>query len=332
MAATLQDVAHLAGVNPSTVSRVLNGKSVISAETKERVMAAIEKLDYHPNSLARSLASGHAGAIGVVLDAQDVGAFRNAFFSESQFAIEQYAQDKGYHVMVANGGQKSGSAVESLVLERKVDGLVMPPSTAHPSLLKKIQGFPYVFLGQPDDDGDAINWVDIDNEHGARIAVEHLAAQGYQRIAYLGGSQRSDAGFIMRRQKGYLNALSAGSPTWLLATDGTPEHACEAATACLQSDLRPDAFLLDDNMAAVGLIRACRRLGLSIPQDIGAVTFNNYPLAEYTDPPLTAIDINTGLLGTETAKMLFDCLKENVTGRHKLITPALIIRESTQRT
>lgn len=95
MAATLQDVAHLAGVNPSTVSRVLNGKSVISPETRERVLAAIEKLDYHPNSLARSLASGQAGAIGVVLDAQDVGAFQNPFFSASQFAIEQYAQDQG---------------------------------------------------------------------------------------------------------------------------------------------------------------------------------------------------------------------------------------------
>ena len=331
VAATLQDVAHLAGVNPSTVSRVLNGKSVISSETRERVLAAIEKLDYHPNSLARSLASGQAGAIGVVLDAQDVGAFQNPFFSASQFAIEQYAQDQGYHVMVANGGRKSGNAVERLVLERKVDGLIMPPSTGHPELLKKLTNFPYVFLGQPDENGDDYNWVDIDNEYGALIAVEHLVSKGYRRIAYLGGSQRSDAGFIMRRQKGYLKGIPEGEPHWLLATDGTPENAYEVAMACLQGEQHPDAFLLDDNMAGIGLIKACRELGLSIPQDIGAVTFNNFPMAAYTDPPLTAIDINTGLLGTETAQMLFECMKDAEAGHHKLIKPSLIVRESTQK-
>ncbi len=313
------------------MSRVLNGKSAISPETRERVLAAIEKLDYHPNSLARNLASGQSGAVGVVLDAQDVGAFQNPFFSASQFAIEQYAQDQGYHVMVANGGRKSGNAVERLVLEHKVDGLIMPPSTAHPQLLEKLASFPYVFLGQPDENSDDYHWVDIDNEHGALIAVEHLVSRGYRRIAYLGGSQRSDAGFIMRRQKGYLKGLPEGAPHWLLATDGTPENAFEAALRCLKNERRPDAFLLDDNITGIGLIKACRELGLSIPHDVGAVTFNNFPMAAYTEPPLTAIDIDTGLLGTETARMLFECMKGAAAGQHKLIKPSLIVRESTQR-
>ena len=92
MSATIRDVARLAGVNPSTVSRVINEKSVITAETRERVYSAMAQLDYHPNSLARSLVSGLAGAIGMVLDTGDDGAFNNAFFGSSQYAIEQVAQ------------------------------------------------------------------------------------------------------------------------------------------------------------------------------------------------------------------------------------------------
>lgn len=331
VATTLDDVARSIGVNPSTVSRVLNGKSGISPKMRKRVLEAIEKLDYHPNSLARSLASGQAGAIGLVLDAQDIGAFQNPFFSASQFAIEQYAQAHGYHVIVADGSGKSYKAVENLVLECKVDGLIMPPSTGHPELLKRLEAFPYVFLGQPDDDIDNTNWVDIDNENSAINAVEHLILKGYRRIAYLGGSQCPDAGFIMRRQKGFLKAIPKDEPHWLLATDGTPENACEAALQCLKNVQHPDAFLLDDNMAGIGLIKACRELGLQIPRDIGAVTFNNYPVAAYTDPPLTAIDINTNLLGTETAELLFECMKNTETIQHKLIMPSLIERESSQK-
>ena len=107
MSATIRDVARLAGVNPSTVSRVINEKSVITAETRERVYSAMAQLDYHPNSLARSLVSGLAGAIGMVLDTGDDGAFNNAFFGSSQYAIEQVAQAHGYHLLIANGGERA---------------------------------------------------------------------------------------------------------------------------------------------------------------------------------------------------------------------------------
>ena len=118
MSATIRDVARLAGVNPSTVSRVINEKSVITAETRERVYSAMAQLDYHPNSLARSLVSGLAGAIGMVLDTGDDGAFNNAFFGSSQYAIEQVAQAHGYHLLIANGGERALETVTELVLGR----------------------------------------------------------------------------------------------------------------------------------------------------------------------------------------------------------------------
>ena len=135
MAVTIHDVAKLAGVNSSTVSRVINGKATITPDTKERVYAAMKALDYHPNSLARSLASGLSGAIGVVVDARDADAFSNVFFSRSLFAIEKVAQVRGYQVMIANGAQSHGSTIENLMKEHKVDGLILPPTTVRPSMM-----------------------------------------------------------------------------------------------------------------------------------------------------------------------------------------------------
>ncbi len=127
MAVTIHDVAQLAGVSSSTVSRVINGKATITPDTKERVYAAMRELDYHPNSLARSLASGLSDAIGVIVDARDAEAFSNFFFSRSLFAIEKVAEARGYQVIIANGAQSQGMTIENLMKEHKVDGLILPP-------------------------------------------------------------------------------------------------------------------------------------------------------------------------------------------------------------
>ena len=210
MSATIRDVARLAGVNPSTVSRVINDKSVITAETRERVYSAMAQLDYHPNSLARSLVSGLAGVIGMVLDTGDDGAFNNAFFGSSQYAIEQVAQAHGYHLLIANGGERALETVTELVLGKKVDGLILPPSAATPQVLVRISDFPHVILGQPDEDLRLNTWVDVDNRSGAALATAHLLEQGYRRVAYFGGMHTGGMGFIRRRLQGYQAALPAG--------------------------------------------------------------------------------------------------------------------------
>lgn len=332
MAATIHDVAKLAEVNPSTVSRVLNGKASISKETKEKIFRAMEQLDYHPNSVARSLAVGLSYAIGVVVDAQNADAFSNEYFSRSLFAIEQVAQQKGYTVIIANRVKHGGgpASVENLILQRKVDGLILPPSIARPSLLKKIGSFPYVILGSPDTDGRDANWVDVNNEQGAVQAVEHLYAQGYKRIAFLCGSEK--AGFVKRRLKGYRAALAADSPQIEIPTNGTVELAQSAVRkALLQSDDPPDAFLCNDNLTAFGALKAIQAAGLSVPGRIGLVTFDNEPLAAYTQPPLTAINVDTAMLGEESARMLFQRIERRTGVRQTMLSTSLIERESSRR-
>lgn len=331
MAATIQDVAKLAGVNPSTVSRVLNDKATITEETKEKIYDAMRQLDYHPNSLARSLASGLSGAIGVVVDARDADAFSNVYFSRSLFAIEQVAQAAGYNVIISNSARRAaGSAsIENLMLEHKVDGLILPPSTVKPALLKKIGAFPCVVLGQPDTSREGVSWVDVNNTQGASLAVEHLYARGYARVAYLGGNE--NAGFVKRRVKGYGTALRSGEPKLVFATDGSAEQAGQAALSAVGGSTPPDAFLCNDNLTAFGALRALKAAGYQIPNQIGLVTFDNDPLAPYTDPPLTAVNVDTAMLGEETARLLFQHIRHHAANRQTLLCTSLIERESSHR-
>lgn len=328
VAVTIHDVARLAGVNSSTVSRVINGKATISPDTKERVYAAMKELDYHPNSVARSLASGLSGAIGVVVDARDADAFSNVFFSRSLFAIEKVAQSRGYQVLIANGAQSRGSTIENLMKERKVDGLILPPTTVRPSLMEAVGDFPYVVLGTPDTLRSDTCWVDNNNEQGSEIAVRHLQAMGYQSIAYLGGYQKR--GFTRRRVRGYQKQLGNGEGI-VLTTDGTVENAHAAALAVLRQQMRPDAFVCNDNLAAFGLLKACRELGLSVPGDVGVVAFDNYPLAEYTNPPLSIVDIDTSLLGEQAAQLLFQRIDTHSGNQQIMLSAGLIPRFSSER-
>ncbi len=327
MAVTIHDVAKRAGVNSSTVSRVINGKATITPETKEKVYSAMRELDYHPNALARSLASGLSGAIGVVVDAQDADAFSNVFFSRSLFAIEQVAQSRGYQVIIANGANSHGTRVETLVKERKVDGLILPPSTVKPALMRSIGEFPYVVLGMPDTLRGDTCWVDNNNEQGGELAARHLLDCGYGSLAYLGGDQKR--GFTKRRVRGFRKAAGEHAPVY--STDGTAEDAYAAASKLLKSENAPCAFVCNDNLSAFGLLRACRELSLPVPARVGVVAFDNYPLAEYTDPPLTIVDIDTAMLGEQSARLLFRRIDNRTGCQQIMLSTALIERKSTER-
>lgn len=335
MAVTIHDIARRVGVNSSTVSRVLNGKSAISEETREKIYAAMKEMDYHPNSVARSLASGSSGAIGLAIDAHDTQSFANMFFHRSMFAIEKVAQANGFNLIISSNLEEKGksSPIEKLILERKVDGLILPPSTVAPKLITKMikLDFPFIILGEPNQALPESSWVDVNNTQGGEAAVLHLLERGFQKIAYLGGNENQQ--FVKNRIKGYRRGLEAGgiSQSIVIQTDGTAEDSKAQAGKLMASPGRPDAFLCNDNAAAYGLLKAARELGLNIPQDIGVVTFDNYPLAEFTDPPLTAVDIDTALLGEQGAALLFQRIGRRTPNQQILLSATLIQRESTKR-
>ena len=211
MAATIKDVARLAGVSPSTVSRVLNQKGVISDETKQKIASAMEQLKYVPNDIARSFANGSAHAISLVIDISDGTAYANNFFNNTVFGIETAAHQNDYNLIITNGAAAFGgiSSVERLIAGKKVDGVVLPISLVTGELLRRIEDLsvPCVILGRSEEVGAEANWVDINNVQAGRRAVRLLLERGYKKIAFL--SDGDGEVFNQDRIAGYRRELAA---------------------------------------------------------------------------------------------------------------------------
>ena len=322
MSATLEDVARVAGVHASTVSRVLSGKTSIRQETRDRIFAAIRQLDYHPNSNARSLAGGRTGVLALVLNMDSADPYGGIFESGSQFSLEKEAQRRKCHIMLV-----SPEAVHRLVKEQRIDGLLITPAAAKSLTLPA--NFPCVLLGQPDQPQPNDSWVDNDLTLGAQMAVDHLLKQNYAAISFLGANCYGTE-IHKRRLEGYRLALPPGMPPRIFPTDGTPRNARKVARACLGELGRPHAFLCSDNLSACGLLQALQDTWLRVPEDVGIVTFHNRPMAEYLSPPLTVVHLDGERLGVEAIRMLLERINcPAMPPERLLIPPQLAVRDSS---
>ena len=303
MAATIKDVARLAGVSPSTVSRVLNQKGVISEETKQKIASAMEQLKYVPNDIARSFANGSAHAISLVIDISDGTAYANNFFNNTVFGIETAAHRNDYNLIITNGAAAFGgiSSVERLIAGKKVDGVVLPISLVTDELLRRIEDLsvPCVILGRSEEVGAEANWVDINNVQAGRRAVKLLLERGYQKIAFL--SDGDQEVFNQDRIAGYRRELAANH---LSVPDGgilhglpTVESGMDCVRAFLQGSDAPDAVICSDDRLALGALRAARQLGLRVPEQFGIISCDNTPLTELAETPITSVDVDTFALG-----------------------------------
>ncbi len=338
MAVTIKDIAKEVGVAPSTVSRVINGSASISEETRKKITEVMAEMNYHPNSIARNFANGSTNTIGLVMDAQDEAAFANAFFNRSVYAIESIAQANGYNLLITNSSAYDGgsSAVENLVLEKKVDGIILPVSCMKKSLisLMKKNQFPFMILGEPQNAVKDISWVDINNVMGGEIAVNHLVAKGYQKIAFI--VEDEETIFAKKRIEGFQNGLKMMNMEerfhYIKNCQGNIEMAGKFTEDLLEMDNAPDAFLCANNMIAYEVGKVIKHKKIEIPQEIGIMTFDNYPIAAYMDPPLSVVDIDTYSLGEQAASNLIQNIKHaDQENKQITISTRIISRESTSR-
>lgn len=237
MAATIKDVARLAGVSPSTVSRVLNQKGVISDETKQKIASAMEQLKYVPNDIARSFANGSAHAISLVIDISDGTAYANNFFNNTVFGIETAAHQNDYNLIITNGAAAFGgiSSVERLIAGKKVDGVVLPISLVTDELLRRIEDLsvPCVILGRSEEVGAEANWVDINNVQAGRRAVRLLLERGYKKIAFLSdGDGRFSIRIASRATAASLPRIICLFPTASFSTGCRRSRAAWTASVC----------------------------------------------------------------------------------------------------
>lgn len=330
MGATLNDIAKKVGVSQSTVSRVINGTAPISDEMKNKVYQAMKELNYHPNSLARNLAKGKSLTIGLIVDADNENAFANTFFTRSVYAMEKVAQRNGYSLLITNDVEEKSSPACDLIFGHKVDGLILTASNLNQNILTALKNekIPWVVMGETSEKKESMNWVDMDNLMGSIKAVEHLKKSGYKKIAYV--ADNLEAMFTKRRIQGYENALGQKDTHIILKKENDKELEKKIIQSVEHDNI--DAFLCSNNVIAFHVLRALKRIGKCVPTEIGIVTFDNYPFAEYMDPSLTVVDIDTYKLGEMAAEVLINKIRDqNFLQKENLIPIELIARISTQK-
>src|SRR4051812_30878110 len=287
--ASIKDVARLAGVSHSTVSRALRNSPRVNAETIEKIRRIATESGYRASAVGRSLATRRTNTIGVV-----VTTITDAFAAEVVSGIEEAAAARDYSIFLANSGadpDREMRVVHTLE-ERRVDGIVVTASRVgalYVPMLSKMR-VPIVLLNNQHP-SEFAHSVMIANTDASAAATQHLIDFGHQRIAYIGdrNGRQSDT----ERFAGYRHALDAADlafePELVFHGDGNPEGGMEGVSRLLALPHPPTAVFCYDDMTAIGALRQVRKLGLRVPDDISLVGFDDLPIVRYTDPPLTTV-------------------------------------------
>ena len=329
------DVAKEAGVSRSTVSFVLNKVTSVSINetTRQRVLEAAKRLNYHPDASGRKLVSGKSSTIGLVLQQSPEQVFADAFLLRVMLGIEQAVSQCGYHVLLKPFDPRNATGYFQLVSENLVDGIILSGPRQDDTEITKFSenGFPIILMGQLD--GVDLPFVDINAVEGAATATRHLLQMGHRRIGLITNASLQYTSAQQRRQ-GYVDALrGAGIPIeedLILEGAYTSESGYEAMQRMLTLSNLPTAVFIASDVVAFGAMKAIRHSGKRIPEDIAVVGFDDVPVAAYVDPPLTTIRLPAFKLGWKAGEQLTKLLLgKPLEQRGLLLDIELVVREST---
>jgi DNA-binding LacI/PurR family transcriptional regulator len=338
--ATLSDVARLAGVDTSTVSRTLRDdpSQVVRIETRERILAAARQLGYRPNSLARGLRTQRTNAIGLLVPDLD-----NVGFTDITRGVQEAASEHGYLLLIAEAHDPESTErlFTRLGLEGQVDGLLIAFASLHDDAIPRWVGgdVPIVMVNRRAQSPAAepnLGSVVVDDERASEIAVAHLVDSGHRRIGHITGSRATDTG--VRRERGFLEALGDHGlqldPRWLLEGDYTQRGGYEATRLLLQQpeDRRPTALYVGNLMSTLGALDALQEAGVRVPDEMSLITIDEHLVAAHTRPPLTTVRMPLGRMGREAVEMLLSILSGNPAQPHMVDErPVLVPRGSVAR-
>jgi DNA-binding LacI/PurR family transcriptional regulator len=340
--ATLVDIAASAGVTPMTVSRVVNQNGYVSAETREKVMRALNAMNYRRNGLARGLKRQRTDTVGLVL-----GDIANPFAAELARAVREAMSAKGYNVFicVSEHSAKEDIAAFDALADHRVDGIIVATRANKPGndrLSEMIErGIPVVLIGR-DFRHSSADLVAADNLKGGYDATTHLIQSGHKNIGFIGITLTS--GLALRRFQGYLDAIREHGlrvdDRFIVGRteDGeqwpgysTEEIGYEGMKRLLSLRKRPTAVFARNDFTAIGAISAIKEAGLSIPQDIAIVGYDDIPLAAHISPSLTTVRQPTREQGQTAAEFLLRRMDatELFTREERIMECQLVVREST---
>ena len=334
MGVTIKDVAALAGVSTSTVSRVCNNNPAISKDTADRVRKAMAELGYEGPSSGDAPAPQPIKMIGIVLPPSEHDAYENNFFLKAIRGISQVCNLRQTAITILTGSDYAEllHSVKTLHLSGRVDGFILLYSRAHDVIMDYLceQGILYVLVGKPQDTAGATPCIDNDNLLAGREAADYLYSLGHRRIAYLGKGKKHL--YASDRQAGWqLSMLLHGimvPPEYCVEMDHVYSDDGKLMTLLARED-RPTAFVVSDDLIVLALERACAKSGLSIPEDISVIAFNNSLYSQLASPQLTSVDINSYQLGQEAAAQIISYLEDPNLRTTRVIVPHRIVERSS---
>ena len=328
MTVTLEDIAQLAGVTRSTVSRALADSPRVKLETRQKIQRLAQEMGYVPNAVARGLITRRSRAIGVVL----LG-LSHPYPSELVEAIDDAAQEIGYRIILSRRSSDAQQALANtrLLVEQRVEAIVVIESQfidEYLSLLSN-QNIPAILLYS----GDHPYSLGTDNVSAATLGVDHLLDEGHRRIAFIGSSRIEIE--TRERRSGFEQALQqrgiAPDPSLIITYDGASlvEGGYQSVRELLNLPQPPTAVFCWNDETAIGALGALCAVGLRVPRDMSLVGFDNISIAPYLHPPLTTIAQPKERIAELTMDLVLSLIAGDTAPRHEKLPARLIIRGST---
>ncbi len=346
MTVTIKDIAEVAGVSHTTVSRALHGHPRISADTIERIQQIAAELGYVPNTAARGLKTSQSRVLGVI-----VRRIVDPFFSEVLQGIEDVLHEAGYSLFLTASHRDPTREKEIMQVmgERRVDGVIVSSTQIQPEQIRQMDRFkvPLVLINNQAIDEPDIHSVYHDDVDGSQKVAQHLIGLGHTRIAFLGNERGGKTN--AERVDGYRTALQQAGLTFspdyiVVGPNGQPDGGSTGMQQILNLSPQPTAVVCYNDLMAIGAVQAVQQAGLNVPDDISLTGFDNIELAAYVSPPLTTFHQPKYELGREAALMMLRVLADrNTPALGKVETAVstqpevirlrgeLIVRQSTAR-
>jgi DNA-binding LacI/PurR family transcriptional regulator len=332
---SIKDIAQAANVTPGTVSRALRDSPRVSPETKRRIQRLADEMGYTPDAQARGLVMGRTRILGVV-----VTTLADPFIGTVVQIIESAAHEQGYAVILANSNDRPKREIEAvrMLQSRRVDGVIVTSSRVGALYQEQLEQLnaPVVLINNLVlHKGRYTFSIGVDNHHGGLSAARHLIQKGHRRIAYVAGP--ADRGDSVERMAGYRDALhEAGidfDPSLVVQGTGRAGGGQRALEPLLALSDPPSAAFCYNDMTAIGLMKAARETGLSMPQDLAIVGFDDIAFARLAYPPLTTIAQPVAELGNGAVEMVLTLLSDDVPSEQAVtdvqVCGRLVVRDSS---
>lgn len=322
---TIRDVAKVAGVSKSTVSLVLQDSPKVAPKTRERVWQALRETGYVPNAAARTLVQGRTRVIGLATANFNQKLTERLYFSSIMGALFSTLAKQEYHLMIYNA---------ALPLQLSVDGMLFISVNMDHHLVSDVQraGLPYTFINRRTDDPN-VPFVSNDFIAGGRMATEHLIQLGHRRIAILTGDVHAPP--HRDRLQGYQEAMERAfgpeAPLIISATrDLTPAYGYQGASTLFNREDPPTAIFVSNYELLPGLLDYCRTYGITIPNDLSVICFDDPWAVSAMDPPMTVVHTASDEVGRMAANLIVDLVEGRTPHQTQMyVLPQLVIRSST---